>query len=92
MFGYIGADLLEARVQLSTALPQTAGHLGCHVDEQPLVEHPDVGDLDLDSDTLATQGSNLRVVVYTPRPGTDARSKLDLLAAVGTQELARRAR
>jgi len=60
-----------------------AEHQGSH----KVVEHPDVGAIDLDCDTLATRGSNLRVVVFTPRPGTDARSKLDLLAAVGTQEL-----
>jgi hypothetical protein len=49
-----------------------------------------VGAVDLDCDTLATRGSNLRVVIFTPRPGTDARSKLDLLAAVGTLEPAPR--
>lgn len=51
------------------------------------VVHPDVGDIDIDCDVLATQRSDLRVVVFTPRPGTDARSKLDLLAALGTQSL-----
>lgn len=55
-----------------------------------VVEHPQVGDVDLDSDTLTTQGTDLRVVVYTPHPGTDARSKLDLLATVGLQQLAPR--
>ncbi|MFI6347764.1 helix-turn-helix domain-containing protein [Streptomyces sp. NPDC050560] len=45
------------------------------------VEHPELGDIALDSDTLVTQGSNLRVVVYAPRAGTDARAKLDHLAA-----------
>ena len=49
--------------------------------------HPEVGDIDIDCDVLATQRSDLRVVVFTPRPGTDARSKLDLLAALGTQTL-----
>ncbi|PRY39654.1 helix-turn-helix transcriptional regulator [Umezawaea tangerina] len=63
------------------------GAVAAHQSGHKVVEHPEVGDVDLDSDTLTTQGSNLRVVVYTPRPGTDARSKLDLLSAIGTQQL-----
>jgi transcriptional regulator with XRE-family HTH domain len=63
-----------------------AEHQGSH----KVVEHPDVGEIDLDCDTLATRGSNLRVVIFTPRQGTAARSKLDLLAAVGTQEIVSR--
>ncbi len=66
------------------------GTVAAHQSGHKIVEHPDVGAVDLDSDTLTTQGSNLRVVVYTPRPGTDARSKLDFLTAVGTQDLAPR--
>jgi transcriptional regulator with XRE-family HTH domain len=60
-------------------------HQGGH----KIVEHPEVGAIDLDCDTLSTRGSNLRVLVLTPRPGTDARGKLDLLVALGTQELSR---
>jgi transcriptional regulator with XRE-family HTH domain len=63
------------------------GAVAAHQSGHKIVEHPDVGAVDLDSDTLVTHNSNLRVVVYTPRPGTDARSKLDLLSAIGTQEL-----
>uniref|UniRef100_UPI002E0DA450 MmyB family transcriptional regulator n=1 Tax=Amycolatopsis rifamycinica TaxID=287986 RepID=UPI002E0DA450 len=59
-----------------------------HQSGHKLIEHPEAGPIDLDSDVLVTQGSNLRVVVYTPRPGTDARDKLDLLAATGTQRMA----
>ncbi|MCS7477753.1 helix-turn-helix transcriptional regulator [Umezawaea endophytica] len=76
-----------ARFRELWALRTVAAHQSGH----KVVEHPEVGPVDLDSDTLTTQGSNLRVVVYTPRPGTDARSKLDLLAAIGTQELSPRA-
>ncbi len=56
-----------------------------HQQARKVVEHPDVGDIAIDCDVLATQGTDLRVIVFTPRPGTDARSKLDLLAAIGTQ-------
>ncbi|MEV4351718.1 helix-turn-helix transcriptional regulator [Actinoplanes sp. NPDC049596] len=59
--------------------------VAAHQTATKVVEHPDVGDIPLDSNVLTTQGSDLRLVVYTPRPGTDARSKLDLLAAIGIQ-------
>ncbi len=58
-----------------------------HEGSRKVIEHPEVGDIALDCDVLTTQGSNLHLVVYTPRPGTDARGKLDLLAAIGTQQM-----
>ncbi|BCY11627.1 transcriptional regulator [Actinoplanes sp. L3-i22] len=61
-----------------------------HRSASKIVEHPAVGDIALDCDVLTTQGSDLHLVVYTPRPGTDARGKLDLLAAIGTQEMSAR--
>ncbi len=64
--------------------------VGGHESARKLVEHPDVGEIALNSDILTTQGGNLHLVVYTARPGTDARSKLDLLAAIGAQELSAR--
>ncbi|MEU3166349.1 helix-turn-helix transcriptional regulator [Streptosporangium sp. NPDC006930] len=42
--------------------------------------HPVVGAIPLDANVLTTQNADLRVVVLTPRPGTGAREKLDLLA------------
>jgi transcriptional regulator with XRE-family HTH domain len=65
------------------ALRSVADHESSH----KVVEHPAVGDIAVDSSVLTTQTSNLRVVVYTPSPGTDARSKLDLVAAIGLQEM-----
>ena len=45
--------------------------------------HPEVGPLDLDCDILTTSRGDLRIVVYSAEPGSDADSKLALLAAVG---------
>ncbi|GAB3249781.1 helix-turn-helix transcriptional regulator [Kineosporia babensis] len=79
-------------------LPRFAGlwrrrDVADHQASSKTVEHPQVGDIALDSSILTTQGSNLRIVVYTPQPGTGARSKLDLLMTIGTQNLtARRSR
>lgn len=63
------------------------GSVGGHESSPKLVEHPEAGDIALSSDVLTTQGSNLRLVVYTPQPDTDARSKLDFLAAVGVRTM-----
>ncbi|MFB8754321.1 helix-turn-helix domain-containing protein [Streptomyces nigra] len=62
------------------------GAVGGHESALKRVEHPEVGDIALLSSILTTEGS-LRLVVFTPQPGTDARSKLDLLGAVGLQTM-----
>jgi transcriptional regulator with XRE-family HTH domain len=56
-----------------------------HQQSQKVVEHPEVGEVAIDCDVLATQADDLRVLVMTPHPGSDARSRLDLLATLGTQ-------
>ncbi|MER5906412.1 hypothetical protein ABT150_41200 [Streptomyces mirabilis] len=61
--------------------------VGGHQSAHKLVQHPDVGDIAMNSDILNTQDTNLRLVVYTPQPGTDARSKLEFLAAIGVQSM-----
>lgn len=58
-----------------------------HQSANKTVVHPEVGEIALDSSVLTTQTTNLRLVVNMPRPGTDARGKLDLVAALGLQEL-----
>jgi hypothetical protein len=63
------------------------GSVGGHESSCKLVEHPDVGDIALNSDVLTAQDTNLRLTVYTPRPDTDARGKLEFLAAIGVQRM-----
>lgn len=64
--------------------------VGGHESAHKLVRHPDVGDIALNSDILNTQDTNLRLVVYTPQPGTDAAGKLELLATLGVQRMSSR--
>ncbi|GAA0453117.1 transcriptional regulator [Paractinoplanes deccanensis] len=61
--------------------------VGEHQSAQKVVVHPEVGDIALVSNVLVTQSTNLRIVVDTARPGTDARGKLDLLATLGLQQI-----
>ncbi|GAA4394923.1 helix-turn-helix transcriptional regulator [Tsukamurella soli] len=55
-------------------------------DEKRLL-HPEVGLLDLLCEHLTSGVDGSTLVLLHPRPGTDCREKLDLLAVVGTQRL-----
>lgn len=48
-------------------------------------EHPEVGELTLDCDELAIQGSDLKMVVFTAVPGSTSAQTLKLLGAIGLQ-------
>jgi transcriptional regulator with XRE-family HTH domain len=61
--------------------------VGFHQSERKTIRHPDVGTFDIDCDVLAVPGSDLRIVVYTAAPGTDAAEKLRLLSVIGLQAL-----
>ena len=63
------------------------GTVADHEQSTKVIEHPEVGRVELDCDVLATQRGDLRVVVYTARPGSDAQTRLDLLGAIGTQAM-----
>jgi transcriptional regulator with XRE-family HTH domain len=54
----------------------TAGALG---DDRKLVEHPLVGDINLDLEVLMLPGTDLRIVTYAAAAGTADARKLDML-------------
>jgi transcriptional regulator with XRE-family HTH domain len=47
--------------------------------------HPDMGPITLDCDFLAVRDSDLRLIVHTAPPGSEAAGQLELLAAIGLQ-------
>ncbi|MEY9862009.1 transcriptional regulator with XRE-family HTH domain [Catenulispora sp. GAS73] len=55
--------------------------------KQKVVEHPSVGRIALDCDTLIVAGDDLRVMAYTAEPGTADAERLALAIVVGTQSL-----
>jgi transcriptional regulator with XRE-family HTH domain len=61
--------------------------VGFHRSEQKLIRHPEVGAFTIDCDVLAVPGSDLRLVVYTAAPNTEAAEKLRLLSVIGLQAL-----
>ena len=52
-----------------------------------VVEHPVVGRLTLDCDTLVVAVDDLRLMVYTAEPGTEDAERLALAVVLGTQSL-----
>jgi hypothetical protein len=51
------------------------------------IDHPGVGRITLDCDTLVVAGDDLRVMVYTAEPGTEDAERLALAIVLGTQTL-----
>jgi transcriptional regulator with XRE-family HTH domain len=52
-----------------------------------VIEHPDVGPIALDCDTLIVAGDDLRIMVYTAEPGSADADRLALVTVLGTQAL-----
>ncbi len=51
------------------------------------IDHPAVGRITLDCDTLVVAQDDLRISVYTAEPGTADADRLDLAVVLGTQSL-----
>jgi transcriptional regulator with XRE-family HTH domain len=52
-----------------------------------IIDHPDVGLIALDCDTLVVADDNLRIMVYSAEPGTEDAERLALAIVLGTQSL-----
>ncbi|MGI3779183.1 MAG: hypothetical protein ACRYG2_00250, partial [Janthinobacterium lividum] len=50
-----------------------------------IIEHPTVGRITLDCDTLVVAVDDLRLMVYTAEPGTEDAERLALAIVLGTQ-------
>ena len=71
------ADLWEVAPEPSTADPS----------RHKVVDHPAVGPITLECDTLVVAGDDLRIMVYTAEPGTQDAQRLELAIVLGTQAL-----
>ena len=63
----------------ATALGETA--------RRKVIDHPDVGRITLDCDTLVVGPEDLRILAYTAEPGSVDAERLALAIVVGTQSL-----
>jgi transcriptional regulator with XRE-family HTH domain len=55
--------------------------------KQKVIDHPAVGLITLDCDTLVITGDDLRMMAYTAEPGTGDAERLALAVVLGTQSL-----
>ena len=52
-----------------------------------VIDHPEVGPIGLDCDTLVVAGDDLRILVYTAEPGTDDADRLALAVVLSRQAM-----
>jgi transcriptional regulator with XRE-family HTH domain len=52
-----------------------------------VIDHPDVGHITLDCDTLIVAADDLRIMIYTAEPDTEDAERLALAIVLGTQAL-----
>ena len=52
-----------------------------------VIDHPDVGHIALDCDTLVVAADDLRIMIYTAEPETRDAERLALALVLGTQSM-----
>ncbi len=52
-----------------------------------VIDHPNVGRITLDCDTLIVTADDIRIMIYTAEPGTEDAESLALATVLGTQSL-----
>ena len=67
-----------------------SGALEPHQDfgRRKVIDHPDVGRITLDCDTLIVAADDLRIMIYTAEPETEDAERLTLAIVLGTQAFA----
>ena len=65
------------------------GELEPHQDQgrRKVIDHPGVGRITLDCDTLIVAADDLRIMIYTAEPETEDAARLALAIVLGTQSL-----
>ena len=82
------ADLLDASPEFAALWAEH--EVAVRRSDAKRIVHPEVGLLDLQCEILVSGVNGQTLVVLFPRPGTDAREKLELLRVIGTQEFSAR--
>jgi transcriptional regulator with XRE-family HTH domain len=62
------------------------GTVSAHREDRKIVEHPAVGPIIVDCDTLTDGDAELKIVILTAAPGTEDETKLRLATIAGVQE------
>jgi transcriptional regulator with XRE-family HTH domain len=81
------AALTEASPRFRTLWATAEPVLGGDPHRRKTIEHPAVGPIAVDCDTLVVAGDDLRIMAYTAEPGTADAERLALAVVLGTQSL-----
>ncbi len=86
------ADVVELIGQLRAGSAEferlwTEHEVAVRIADAKRVIHDQVGMVDLVCETLVTPNATQNLLVYYPRPGSDAQEKLDLLRVIGVQSM-----
>ena len=89
--GSRAAQLTDLLLQRSTEFRSlwAAHEVGIHPQEVKRYQHPEVGRLELNCQTLIDPDQAHHLMVYTAVPGSESHDKLQVLAVIGTQQLPR---
>ncbi|MBD1318159.1 helix-turn-helix transcriptional regulator [Gordonia hankookensis] len=86
--------LRELVAELSAQSPRFvdlwgSGEVGRHADpgRRKTIDHPDVGLITLDCDTMIVAADDIRIMIYTAEPGTEDAERLALAIVLGTQRM-----
>ncbi|MBU3060906.1 helix-turn-helix transcriptional regulator [Nocardia sp. NEAU-G5] len=85
-------DVTELITQLRAASSEfeqlwSEHEVAVRIADSKRVIHDQVGIVDLVCETLVTPNATQNLLVYYPRPGSDAQEKLDLLRVIGVQSM-----
>jgi len=80
-------DLAEDSPRFAELWQAEAPAPPANLGKQKVVEHPSVGRITLDCDTLIVAGDDLRIMAYTAEPGSADAERLALAIVLGTQSL-----
>lgn len=58
-----------------------------HIGDHKVIDHPELGLIELDCQVLFTEGQGQALLVFTATPGSADYEKLQLLSVIGSQEL-----
>ena len=58
-----------------------------HGNKTKIIDHPALGELELDCDVMSVHGADLRIIIFTAAPESEAASKLQLLTVLGTETM-----
>jgi transcriptional regulator with XRE-family HTH domain len=80
------ADLLERSAEFAEIWSQQ--HVAALTSAPKLIRHPLVGELDLQCDVVLSPATGHRLILFRPRPGSDAHKHIEFLGVLGNQKFA----